>query len=136
MPIKFHEPIGNGLYAGLLVRVPLGLYFVLAGLFKLKDPDAFVAIVQQKQVLPEPLGTLYGILLPYVEVGAGTFLIFGMWTTLAAIITSLMLLSFIIALGIRDHQPFNKDILLLGAALSLLYSGAGAFSIDRFRKTG
>lgn len=136
MAIKLHEPVGNALYAGLFVRVPLGLYFILAGLMKLKDQSAFIAVVREYKVLPEPLSTLYAILLPYVEVGAGAMLILGIWTTLAAIVTGLMLLSFIIALGLREHHPFNKDVLLLGAALSLLYSGAGAFSIDRFRKTG
>ncbi len=136
MAMKFHEPMGNALYAGLFVRVPLGLYFVLAGLMKIKDADAFIAIVQQYKIIPEPLATLYGILLPYIEVGVGTMLILGSWTTLAAILCSLMLASFIMAVGIREQRPFNKDILLLGAALSLLYSGAGALSIDRFRKTG
>ena len=135
MAIKLHEPIGNGLYAGLFVRVPLGVYFVLAGLMKLKDPQAFVGVVQNYKVLPEPMATLYGILLPYVEIIAGGFLVFGMWTTLAAIVCSLMLVSFLIALGIKDHLPFNNDVLLLGSAISLLYSGPGAWSFDRFRKS-
>ena len=134
--MKMHEPIGNPLYAGLLLRVPLGLFFVLAGLMKLKDPAAFVQVVHNYKVIPEPFSTLYGILLPYIEVGAGALLIIGMWTTLAASLCSLMLLSFLIAIGLRDHQPFNKDILLLAVSLSLLYSGPGGWSIDRFRKAG
>jgi uncharacterized membrane protein YphA (DoxX/SURF4 family) len=78
-------------------------------------------------------------LLPYFELAAGVLLIVGIWTTLAAMLTSLMLLSFVIAFGAfpkGGELLFNKDILLLAASVSLLYSGAGALSIDRFRKTG
>ena len=33
-------------------------------------------------------------------------------------------------------QLLNKDLVMLAAALSVMYSGAGAFSVDRFRETG
>jgi uncharacterized membrane protein YphA (DoxX/SURF4 family) len=136
MGYKMHEPIGNGAYAGLLLRLPLGAYFAMAGLMKIRAPQEFIGVVQSYKVIPEPFSTLYAILLPYIEVGSGIMLILGIWTTLAAFLCSLMLTSFLIAIGIRDHHPFNKDIILLGASLSLLYSGPGAWSIDRFRKAG
>ena len=109
---------------------------MLAGLAKLDNLRSFIGEVQKFGILPEPFSTLYAILLPYVEIVAGGMLIIGIWTTLAAICTSLMLASFVFAFGLfpPPGKLFNKDILLLCASLSLLYSGAGAFSIDRFRK--
>jgi len=136
MAIKMHEPIGHQVWGPFLVRVSLGGYFVLAGLAKIHNISAFVSEVQATHMLPAPFSTLYAITLPYLEVGAGALMVIGIWTTLAAILMSLMIGSFIFALGLFPNHDklFNKDIILLCASLSLLYSGAGAFSIDRFRK--
>lgn len=137
--MKMNEPIGNAMYGPLFIRVSLGGYFILAGLTKLENPTAFVQEIQKFGILKEPLATLYGILLPYVEIFSGGLLVLGLWTTLAAILTSLMLLSFVIALRVFPDPTshlFNKDIMLMGASLSLLWSGAGFYSIDYFRKTG
>lgn len=133
-----NEPIGNPIWGPFFIRVALGAYFLLAGLAKLDNIQGFIQEVQSFNILSPHMSTLYGILLPYVEIAGGTLLILGIWTTLAALLISLMLLSFVIAFGFfpRGGSMFNKDILLLAAALSLMYSGAGAMSIDRFRKTG
>lgn len=138
LSMKMNEPIGNPIYGPLLIRLTLGLYFVLAGFAKLDNIPGFIKEVQGFHILPDHFATLYAILLPYAEMGAGLLLVIGIWTTLAAVLSSLMLLSFVIAFGAFPHGEhlFNKDILLLAASLSLLYSGAGALSIDRFRKTG
>lgn len=136
--MKMNEPIGNPLYGPLILRLTLGAYFVLKGLYVLDNMPSFVRLVQSFGVLPEPFATLYAILIPYLSLIAGTFLVLGIWTTLGSIIAALMLLSFVVALGIfpSNREIFNKDLILLAGTLSLLYSGAGAWSIDRFRKTG
>lgn len=134
--MKVSEPLGNPLYAPFLIRLGLGAYFILAGLLKLDDHNAFLAHVRAFNILPEQASLLYGLLLPYIEVAIGGLLVVGYWTTLASVLSSLMLFSFILALGTFPNTArlFNKDIILLGASLSLLFSGAGAYSIDRFRK--
>jgi uncharacterized membrane protein YphA (DoxX/SURF4 family) len=137
--MKMNEPIGNPIWGPLIIRLTLGAYFVLAGWAKLGNAAGFIKEVHSFGILPGQAATLYGILLPYFELAAGVLLIVGIWTTLAAMLTSLMLLSFVIAFGAfpkGGELLFNKDILLLAASVSLLYSGAGALSIDRFRKTG
>ena len=136
--MKLNEPIGNADIGPLLVRMPLGLYFLAAGFAKLDNIPGFIKEVQSAHVLPDHLATLYAILLPYGEMATGLLLILGIWTTLAAVLSSLMLLSFIIAIGVFPNGGylFNKDVILLGGALSLLYSGGGSLSIDRFRKSG
>ncbi len=136
--MKLNEPIGNTNIGPFLVRMPLGLYFLVAGFAKLDNIPGFIKEVQNAHVLPDHLATLYAILLPYSEMATGTLLVLGIWTTLAGILSSLMLISFIIAIGAFPNGGylFNKDIILLGGSLSLLYSGGGALSIDRFRKSG
>ncbi|MBX7144695.1 MAG: DoxX family protein [Oligoflexia bacterium] len=133
-----NEPIGNPIWGPFLIRMTLGLYFMLAGYAKLDNIPGFIKEVESFQILPPHLATLYGILLPYMEILGGTLLVIGIWTTLAAFVISLMLLSFVMAFGVfpKGGYLFNKDVLLLAASISLLYSGAGAMSIDRFRKTG
>lgn len=111
----------------------------MAGMLKLDQaPGAFVEEIRQFGILKEPLVTLYGTLLPYLEIGAGALMMLGFFTTLAAITTSLLLLSYLIAFKFFPTHPhlFNKDVILLGASLSLLFSGGGYYSVDNFRKTG
>jgi uncharacterized membrane protein YphA (DoxX/SURF4 family) len=136
--MKLNEPVGDARYGPLFVRIPLGAYFVLASLGKLNHAAAFVDEVRRFHVLPDQLGTLYGILLPYVELTVGFFLLLGIWTTLCAVLAALMMFSFTLAFGFFHSgvNIFNKDILVLGGALSLLFTGAGAYSVDSFRKSG
>lgn len=135
--MKLHEPFGNPLYAPLFLRIGIGAYFMLAGFSKIDQIDKFVEQVNSFGILPKFLGTIYAMLLPYVEIGVGGLLIAGMWTTLAGSIASLLLISFIYAFGTfpGGSHIFNKDLVLLAGTVSLMYSGAGALSVDRFRKT-
>ena len=112
--MKMNQPIGQAYWAPLLVRLPMGIYFIMAGWGKLSYMQTFTEKVKAAGVMPDHLAVLYASLLPYVELVTGTFLIIGIWTTLAAILASLMLLSFILALGIvqAEGHIFNKDILI------------------------
>ena len=135
--MKLHEPFGNPIYAPLFLRLGIGSYFMLAGLAKLEQPDKFVEQVNSFAIVPKQIGTLYGILLPYLEVGVGGLLLGGFWTTLAGMVASILLMTYIYAFGtFPGGQIMNKDLVLLSGTISLMYSGAGALSIDRFRKNG
>ena len=138
MAIKMNQPLGNPLFAPFFVRISIGGYFLLAGLMKIQNIPAFIQEVRAFNLLPNHLATLYSIILPYAEILVGTLLIVGIWTTFAAILSSLMLLSYVTAIGLFPSSTdlYNKDLILLAGSLSLAFSGAGALSIDRFRKTG
>lgn len=123
----------------MLLRIAIGSYFVLAGLRKIDNLQSFIQVVQDFHLLPKQLAPLYGIMVPYLEVGAGVLLILGFWTTLAAMIASFLLCTYIVAIGIFPHQSsdlFNKDIIILSGSICLLYTGGGMLSIDKFRKSG
>jgi uncharacterized membrane protein YphA (DoxX/SURF4 family) len=69
----------------------------------------------------------------YVEVIVAIFLIIGLWTQLAAMLNAIIL---IIKLGWKIKEKkflsdgINYYILLLVMAISLIFTGAGAFAID------
>ena len=137
--MRMSQPVGDPVWGALFIRLPLGAYFILAGMAKLDVIPWFIKEVEKFKVLNGHSATLYGILLPYAEICAGALLVLGLWTTLASILCSLMLLSYIIGLGLFPYTDeltktlFNKDVVLLGASVSLMYIGAGAYSVDRFR---
>jgi len=135
--MKMNEPIGKAAYGPLLIRLSLGSYFLLAGLSKLPLLHAFITQVKSFGVLPENLSTLYATLLPYLEVFVGGTILLGLWTTLAGLMAAFLLLSFIVAFGFfpGEYLIFSKDVILAAGALSLLYSGPGAYSIDNVRKS-
>ena len=143
MSSKASEPIGNSLFGPFFVRISLGAYFVLAGLTKMDHIDAFVQQVKAFGVLSNAFATAYGGVLPYMELIAGVLLISGFMTTVASVLASVLLFTYIYAIGLFPYSKiafasnlFNKDIILFCAAISLMYTGPGAFSIDRFRKSG
>ena len=134
--MKISEPIGNSLYAPLLIRIPLGIYLLMFGWYSISNPLVVVKALTQLHVLPAPLGTLYGVLLPYVSFASGACIIVGSFTTLAAFIMAVMSIPWLLFTHIITDGILNRDVIILGATISLMYSGAGAFSIDRFRRSG
>src|SRR5258706_339993 len=105
------KPIWKNSLGPFLIRIPLGVYLFLAGLRKFQSPDAFVEVVKQFHILPDQIAVLYGVLLPYAEMLGGFLLFFGFLTTFAASLSSLVLLSVVIAVGVTppDNVIFNKD---------------------------
>jgi uncharacterized membrane protein YphA (DoxX/SURF4 family) len=133
---NFSKPLGNNSFAPLLIRATIGSYFLMAGLQKLDQIPAFVGQVQRFGILPNQLATLYGMLLPYVEIMTGFLMLIGLWTTLTGVLGSLMLFSFIVAFGVfpNGSQFFNKDIILFAGTLSLILTGPGAWGLDKIKK--
>jgi len=136
MAIKINEPVGPSWWSPFIIRAALGSYFLLAGLSKLEALGAFIQQVKGFGILPENVSSLYATLLPYGEVAIGALLLLGLWTTLMAILSSLLLFSFICAFGVfpGDYDLFNKDLILLAASFSLMYSGPGGYSLDNVRR--
>lgn len=134
--MKIAEPLGSASVGPLIIRMALGLYFLLVGMEKVDKIPNFVFEIQQFHILPPEAAWLYGSLLPVVEIVVGIMMMIGVWMTLTGTIAALILVSVIAFFGIFPNRYFffNKDLILLAASISLLYTGAGAASIDNMKR--
>lgn len=85
-----------------LVRVAgiaIGVVFVIAGLAKIGNTEAFAAQVHNFRLTPIVIENLVAMILPWVELVAGTALILGVRTRAAAWICTALMVVFTIAIG-------------------------------------
>jgi uncharacterized membrane protein YphA (DoxX/SURF4 family) len=79
----------------LLFRVIVGGVFIWAGALKIADPLGFAQSIKNYQVVPPGLAFLIAVVLPWVEVLSGAFLIIGVFKRSSALLISLLLIGFI-----------------------------------------
>jgi uncharacterized membrane protein YphA (DoxX/SURF4 family) len=70
----------------LTLRLLVGGAFVLAGALKISDPAKFALDVGNYRLLPHELTNLVAILVPWIEVTAGAFVLAGVWLRAAALV--------------------------------------------------
>lgn len=80
-------------------RVALGAVMVVAGGFKVTDPDQAVRAVQAYQILPQGMTHAVGYGQPILEIALGALLILGLGTRVAAILAGLFMIVFIAAVS-------------------------------------
>jgi uncharacterized membrane protein YphA (DoxX/SURF4 family) len=135
-----------------VARVVLGALFLYAGAIKIMDPAAFALAVYNYHILPAWLMNMTAIILPWVEVVAGTCLVLGLWIPGGSFIVSTLLLVFTIALGFNLSRGLDiacgcfstaptaekitwwyllRDSSLLAAVLLVLFTDQGRYSLER-----
>jgi len=126
----------------MLVRLILGVIFIVAGAPKVLYPAAFAEAVYNYQILPDGLINMAAIVMPWVEVIVGGMLIVGFWIPGAVVIYNGLMISFIAALayntarGLDIHcgcfspgsgeaisiETIFRDLLILCLSLYLMYA--------------
>jgi uncharacterized membrane protein YphA (DoxX/SURF4 family) len=86
-------------WIGLLVRLGLGGVLLYAGYLKAFTPDKSMMAVRAYELLPIWLANAFGIILPWLEMGAGLLLIIGVAVRYAAIFGAVLMVAFIIAIA-------------------------------------
>ena len=86
-------------WIGLLVRLGLGGVLLYAGYLKAFTPDKSMMAVRAYELLPIWLANAFGIILPWLEIGAGLLLIVGVAVRYAAIFGAVLMVAFIIAIA-------------------------------------
>ena len=81
-------------YLGLAARIVVGLVFVVAGVAKLRNPQAFRASVADYQVLPASLVTPVARVLPPLEVVIAAMLLLGVLIVPVSVLAALVLVVF------------------------------------------
>jgi uncharacterized membrane protein YphA (DoxX/SURF4 family) len=112
--------IRNG-YALLGVRLLLGSIFILAAAGKIPEQARFVDVVTQYGLLPWSLARAYGMILPWLELTIGIFLVLGFLSRLAAGTSILMIISFIVANGTAVYSHNDTECGCFGN----IYYGTG-----------
>jgi uncharacterized membrane protein YphA (DoxX/SURF4 family) len=75
-------------------RLILGGIFIFTGFAKVHNIPTLVNEINQYRILPSVLATVYGNVLPYLEIAVGILLVVGIVLRITASIAGLMLLSF------------------------------------------
>lgn len=121
-------------YAPLVLRLVTGVIFMLHGWQKLQG--GIPATAGFVGSLGFPMPEVFAVLLIAAELGGGILLILGLltrWAAKALVVVSLVALfmvhlpnGFFMATG-----GYEFILLLLAASVSLMFSGAGKWSLDR-----
>lgn len=91
----------------LFARLILGGVFVYASFDKIIHPEAFAEVVHKYQILPDTFIKLTAIVLPWLELVVGAFLIFGFWMPGAVLMSNLLLMTFTGALLFNIARGFD-----------------------------
>lgn len=100
-----------------VISVGLGLIFVASAIPKLRHPKGFAVAVLAYDVLPPRLARLYAWLVPSLELLVALLLMAGTAARSAAVIASLLLLSFMIAIGLNIARGRDLDCHCFGATI-------------------
>lgn len=84
---------------GLVARLVVGGVWLVAGFKKLPDPAENVRAVRAYRLLPESLVPVVGHGLPILEILLGVCLVLGLLTRVAALVSGLLLLAFIVGIS-------------------------------------
>jgi len=96
-------------YLLLIIRIILGFVFIYAGAEKISDPEAFAISISNYRLLPTVAINFFSITLPWIELVAGIFLIFGIAVKENSSILFSMLLVFTIAIVISLFRGLSID---------------------------
>ena len=96
-------------YLLLLFRIIVGFVFIYAGILKISDPAGFSDAINNYKLFPISFVNFFAITLPWIEVVAGLFLIFGVSVKENSFIISTMLIIFLLAIGISLIRGLNIE---------------------------
>ena len=105
----------------LLARLILGGIFIFASLDKISNPEAFETAIGNYHVMPFGLENLLALILPWLELLSGIFIIAGIMVDGAAIMIIMMNMVFIIALS----QALARGISIECGCFSVSSPGEG-----------
>jgi uncharacterized membrane protein YphA (DoxX/SURF4 family) len=139
---------------GLAARVVVGAVWVWAGAVKVLDPLTSIEAVRAYEILPGSLVEPVGYLLPPLELVIGLALIVGVMTRGAALVSSLLLVAFVVGIasawargleidcgcfggggveaGASSKYPLEiaRDVGLLALSLLLVWLRSTRFALD------
>lgn len=92
------SPLPRPDYINWILRFLVGGAFVVAGALKIAAPAKFAIDVSNYRLLPHEMINLVAILLPWIEVVAGAFVLAGIWLRAATLLITCMTVVFFSAI--------------------------------------
>lgn len=143
-------------YVALIIRVFLGLIFLLSGFSKLIDLNSFVQTIESFQITPISVSISLAILLACLESGSGLMMLIGFQTKVSSGIAVILLIIFLAAIipvlttgqeidcgcfGSLSHDRVGsglliRDVILLGLAAFLYMEKSHKWSLDNVFEHG
>jgi len=99
----------------LVFRLVLGGLFVYAGIVKVLEPLDFAQNIRNYRLVGQSLAFIAALVLPWLEILAGAFLIAGLWKRGAALIISGLLVFFIVLTLVTMIRGLDVDCGCFGA---------------------
>lgn len=149
--------INNILYGNFitsLLRIFMGLLFIYSGFFKVLDPGNFAKVIILYDIIPEILASYAAIVIPFLELMIGILLLSGYRIKATSLLSSLLLIFFIIIISINVYRGntfdcgcfelnqfgineeigiplVTRDFVFLFMQILILYAKRHPFSIDK-----
>ena len=99
----------------IIFRIILGGLFVYAGVTKALAPLDFAQNIRNYQIVGQSLSLIAAIILPWLEILAGAFLVAGIWKRGAALVISGLLVFFIVLTIVTMIRGLDVDCGCFGA---------------------
>jgi uncharacterized membrane protein YphA (DoxX/SURF4 family) len=147
-------------WATLLARLVLGVVLLLAGYLKAQSPSKAQMAVRAYRLLPVGIANVFGLVLPWLEIGAGILLIVGIAVRYSSLFGGALMLLFVGAISqawarglsidcgcfggggevAAGHTKYLQEILrdlgLTAMAIFLYLYPHGKFGIDKAKIEG
>jgi putative oxidoreductase len=93
----------------LAFRLIVGGVFVWAAVLKIRDPLGFAQNIANYRVVGDAIAFWTALVLPWIELAAGAFLIVGLWRRTSALLISMMLAGFIVLVAVTVARGIDVD---------------------------
>jgi uncharacterized membrane protein YphA (DoxX/SURF4 family) len=132
----------------LVFRVVLGGLFIYAGVVKVVDPLGFAQDIRNYRLVGQSLSFIAAVILPWLEILAGAFLIAGVWKRGAALVITGLVVFFILLTLVTMARGLDVDCGCFGSLsrksgwsvviedLAMFYLGLGLLLDRTGTKTG
>ena len=91
------------------IRIILGLIFIYSAITKMVDLNYFVKALENYKILPQETLNLFALVIPWIEMIIGIFLLLGFFVKESALVGSIMTGIFIVAVITALTRGLNID---------------------------
>jgi uncharacterized membrane protein YphA (DoxX/SURF4 family) len=88
-------------YLSLVLRIFVGYYFIYASMSKIPFPAGFADLLAAYRLFPYPLIKVIAVVIPWLELITGLFIIIGLRNRASAILIALLYFGFNVAVGLN-----------------------------------